>query len=66
MVFPGDTLEISASITNESARGITGDCEIKVGDQVVTTIEGLEVGLIPNMKMARMLIGREKRSRKSQ
>lgn len=65
MIFPGDEIEMTTHIVRETPHGIVGNCEIKVGDQIVTTIEGMELALIPNIRIARILVGRQRASRKN-
>ena len=63
-VFPGETMTMKAIITSRTRNSVKGNCEIKIGDKIVSTINGIDLGLIPNIEMAKKMIAREKASRK--
>ena len=65
MAFPGDKIEMSARLTNMNPQNIRGDVDLKVGQDIISTIKGIELGLIPSIDYARRLISKQKASRRN-
>lgn len=61
--FPGDLVSMEAKITNMNPQGIRGECEIKVGNETVSIIRGIELGFIPNADVVRRVISRQRAAR---
>jgi NAD(P)-dependent dehydrogenase (short-subunit alcohol dehydrogenase family)/3-hydroxymyristoyl/3-hydroxydecanoyl-(acyl carrier protein) dehydratase len=63
-VFPGETMIMQATITSQTRNSVKGNCEIRIGDKIVSTINGIDLGLISSIEMAKRMIDREKATRK--
>lgn len=63
-VFPGETMIMKVSITSQTRNSVKGNCEIKIGEKTVSTINGIDLGLISNIEMAKRMINREKAARR--
>lgn len=63
-VFPGETMTMQATITSQTRNSVKGNCEVKIGEKTVSTINGIDLGLISSIEMAKKMIAREKAARK--
>ena len=62
-VFPGETMIMQVTITSQTRNSVKGNCEIKIGEKIVSTINGIDLGLISNIEMAKKIIARQKAAR---
>lgn len=53
---PGMTVEIFTEVSVRHRGGFIGNAELRVGDVIASRIQGIDVGLIPNAKMARSIL----------
>lgn len=65
MVFPKDQIDLHARITERSSTGVKGDCEIRMGDTVIGRVDGIDLGLAPNIAIAKRLIRQQKAARQT-
>lgn len=63
-VFPGDKITMKTTITSQTRSGVKGDCEITIRGSVIATITGIDLLLVPNIKMAKIMIAIQKAARK--
>jgi NAD(P)-dependent dehydrogenase (short-subunit alcohol dehydrogenase family)/3-hydroxymyristoyl/3-hydroxydecanoyl-(acyl carrier protein) dehydratase len=56
VVIPGEKVSMETELTAMTPRGLRGNVLMKVGNEKVTYIEGLRLGLAPDKKTARRLI----------
>ncbi len=63
-VFPWETMIMQATIISQTSNSVKGNCEIRIGDKIVSTINGIDLGLISNIEMAKRMIARQKAARK--
>lgn len=63
MIFPGELITLDASLTERTTTGLRGNCNITVGGLTTTTIEGIDIGLAPNLRVARRIISGQKAER---
>lgn len=63
MVFPGDEISLYVELTSMTAGGVRGNCDIKVGSSITTSISGIDLGLASNKEVALRLINKQRSSR---
>lgn len=63
MIFPTDTITLQPINIKETGTAIRGDCLVKIEDKVVSSFEGFDLPLIPNIEIALKLIKRQRLSR---
>lgn len=56
VVTPGEQVHMATTITAMTPREIRGNVLMQVGNEKVTTVEGLRLGLAPDIETARRLI----------
>lgn len=56
---PGMTPRIFTEITQRTAEGAIGNAEMRIGDIVVSKAEGIDVGILPNEKIARRVLSQK-------
>jgi len=54
---------MQVTITSQTRNSVKGNCEIKIGEKIVSTINGIDLGLISNIEMAKKIIARQKAAR---
>lgn len=55
-ILLGETLILKPEITNRGGKGLTGNCGIMIGDEVVGEVNGIELALAPNERIARRIV----------
>ncbi len=63
MIFTGNTAELTSRIVLRTKDGLIGKGEIKVGNEVVAEAERLDLGIIPNEKLARRMVEMQRAKR---
>lgn len=63
VVSVGETIDMYAQITYMNSQEVRGNCEIKIGDEVVTEVSGINLGLLPGIDVARRMISLQKTAR---
>jgi NAD(P)-dependent dehydrogenase (short-subunit alcohol dehydrogenase family)/3-hydroxymyristoyl/3-hydroxydecanoyl-(acyl carrier protein) dehydratase len=56
MVFPGYQLTLHTKLIHAGSSNMKGDCEIRVGNTVVSRMSGVEEMIIPNIKLTMKMI----------
>lgn len=65
-ISPGDTLTINASLSEGEAGAVIGNCILKVGENVVATVNGIKGNVLPGMDLAREYLFEERAVRKAE
>lgn len=65
MAFPGDRLDMHNSVLRRTPDGAIGNAEFYVGDNIITRVKGLDIGIIPNLKMARRIVENQRSQRQA-
>lgn len=63
VVSLGETIDMYAQITYMNSQQVRGNCEIRVGDEVVSEISGISLELLPGIDVARRIISRQRAAR---
>ncbi len=59
----GETVDLHTKITYMNSQEIKGNCQVRIGDEVISEINGISLGLLPSIEFARRLIAKHKAGR---